>query len=123
MEAHATVLMHWEICFSKYGFMHGKEMNPDHLSVSFLLMCLWQLTGQYLTGVCVFSVKKEKDYVQALLRMQSQVLWVKKCCIYSHPCSTKPFPCVSNVTLPSFDYSVTHGGFLRAPGSGRAQEC
>lgn len=92
-------------------------MNPDHLSASFLLMCngLWQLSGQYLTAVCVFSVKREKDYVQALLRMQSQVLWVKKCYIYSHPCSTNPFPCVSNVMLPSFDYNVTCGGFLRAP--------
>lgn len=109
--------MHREICFSKYGCMHGKEMNPDHLSASFLLMCngLWQLSGQYLTAVCVFSVKREKDYVQALLRMQSQVLWVKKCYIYSHPCSTNPFPCVSNVMLPSFDYNVTCGGFLRAP--------
>lgn len=60
-------LMCREICFSKYGFMHGKDMNSNHLGAILLLICnsVWQLSGQYFTAVCVSSVKKEKDYMQA----------------------------------------------------------
>lgn len=122
IDTHATALMCREICFSKYGFMHGKDINSSHLGASFLLICdsLWQLSGQYFTAVCVSWVKKEKGCMQALLRMQSQVLRVKKCSIYSRPCNINPFPLVSNVMLSSFNYSVACCGFPRAPDSGQA---
>lgn len=84
IDTHATALMCRVICFSKYGFMHGKDINSSHLGASFLLICnsSWQLSGQYFTAVCVSWVKKEKRYMQALLRMQSQVLRVKKNAVF-----------------------------------------